>query len=194
MIPAPGYGLHRHDGLVFLHERAVARCLNARLEGLTSPFEVSVPYWLPCPHRLGPPEPGPALDHPFVRAMGPDQVGDLFHVRPADMAWVWRLSRMTPSPESFVQPFVGLRRPRIRRVAPLLTLTNAAPLVLIDLAPGDLVEAEAFAQLPRTRNLILSGPIKLPGATLLDPAGLDPDHDWPAEGRRQLHAFIRRRT
>ena len=60
------------------------------------------------------------------------------------------------------------------------------------IAPGDLVDMETLAQLPRTRNLILCSPIRLPGSTLLDPEGLDWNHDWPAEGRRQLYAFIRR--
>lgn len=192
MIPAPGYGLHRHDNLVFLHERGVARCLNARLEGLESPFQVRVSHWLQCPHRLGPPEPGPALDHPFVRAMGPDQDGGLYHVRPRDAAWLWRLAPMTSTSAAIIKPIWEIRRPRLQRLAPLLTLTNAAPLVIVDLEPRDHVDIETIAARPRSRNLILSGPIKLPGATLLDPEGLDIAHDWPAEGRRQLHAFIRR--
>lgn len=192
MIPAPGYGLHRHDNLVFLHERAGARCLNARLEGLTSPFQIVAPRWLICPHQLGQPEPGPILDHPFVRAMSPDQDGGLYHVRPQDQAWLYRLVRMTPSTGRIIESLLGLRRPKAQRVVPLLTLTNAAPQVLTDLEPSDLVEMETLAALPRSRNLILSGPIKLPGATLLTPEGLDPDHDWAAEGRRQLHHLVRR--
>lgn len=192
MIPAPGYGLHRHENFVFLHERGVARCLNPRLEGLESPFQVSVPHWLRCPHRLGPAEPGPVLDHPFVRAMGPDQDGGLYHVRQEHQPWLWRLAAMTPTTDRFIEPYLGIRKPRVRRVAPLLTLTNAAPLGIVEILPGDLVELETLAALPRTRNLILCSPIRLPGSTLLDPEGLDWNHDWPAEGRRQLYAFIRR--
>jgi len=75
---------------------------------------------------------------------------------------------------------------------PLLTLANAAPQWLTSLVPADLVELETLAGLPRTRNLILCSPLKLPGATLLTSQGLDWNHDWPTEGRRQLHAFVQK--
>lgn len=192
MIRAPGYGLHRHENFVFLHEQDGGRCLMPRLAGLSSPFEVENRWWLPCPHRFGEPEPGPALAHAFVRTMSPAQTGGLYHVRPADVRWLWRLSAMIGGAQRVVEPFGFVKRPRARRAAQLLTLTNAAPQCFIDIEPSDYVDLETLAQLPRTRNLILCGPIKLPGAIPLNPDGLDWDHDWAAEGRRQLHAFIRR--
>ena len=186
------YGLHRQDNLVFLHEQGGGRCLSPGLAGLESPFRVQGRHWLPCPHRLGSPEPGPIVEHPLVRAMGPDQAGGLFYVRPEHINWLWRLAEMTPGTERIVEPIWTVKNPRVRRLEPRLTLTNAAPLVLVDLAPADLVDMETLAQLPRLRNLIVCGPIKLAAATVLEPEGLDWNHDWPAEGRRQLHHLIRK--
>lgn len=192
MIPTTHFGLHRHDNLVFLHEQEGGRCLTPGLLGLESPIEVAPPHRLRCPHRLGPPEPGPILDHPFVRAMGPDQEGGLFHVRPEHANWLWRLSLMTPGLERNVEPYWCVSKPRTTWVARRLGLTNVAPQVIIELTAGDLVEMERLSEVPRTRNLILSGPLKVPRAVLLDPTGLDWNHDWPAEGRRQLYHLIRR--
>lgn len=186
------YGLHRQDEFLFLHEQDGGRCISPGYGRLDSPFEVRVPHWLRCPHRLGTPEPGPTLDHPFVRAMGPDQEGRLFHVRPVDSLWLWRLATMTPTQERFVEPWPVLRTPRIKRIQPKLMLTNIAPVVITDTGPGDLLDMEILAAMPRTRNLIISGPLRPPGAETLDPAGLPLEHDWPAEGRRQLYHLIRR--
>jgi len=190
--PAIHYGLHRQDEFLFLHEQDGGRCVSPGFARLDTPFDVRVPHWLRCPHRLGQPEPGVALDHPFVRAMGPDQAGRLFHVRPADALWLSRLAAMAPTTERFVEPWPALRTPRIKRVQPKLELTNVVPLVITDTGPGDLVDMETLAGMPRLRNLIISGPLKLPGAELLEPAGLDWNHDWAAEGRRQLYHLIRR--
>ncbi|GBU16825.1 MULTISPECIES: hypothetical protein [Methylobacterium] len=192
MTPATHYGIHRQDEFLFLHEQDGGRCLSPGYGRLDSPFDVRVPHWLRCPHRLCPPEIGPVLDHPFARAMGPDQEARLFYVRAADVHWIWRLSAMTPTLHRFVEPYTVLRRPRISRLAPKLLLTNVAPVAITDTEPGDLVELETLAAMPRLRNLIVCGPLKLPGAEVLDPAGLPMNHDWAAEGRRQLYHLIRR--
>lgn len=186
------YGLHRQDEFAFLHEQGGGRCLTPGYSRLESPFTVRGRHWLPCPHRLGPPEPGPILDHPLVRAMSPDQEGGFFFLRDTNANWLWRLSAMTPGTDRVVEPYWVIKPPRVRRLEPKLTLTNAAPMALIDLSPRDLVDIETLAGLPRLRNLVVCGPIKPRDATLLDPEGLDWNHDWAAEGRRQLHHLIRR--
>ena len=61
-----------------------------------------------------------------------------------------------------------------------------------DVTVTRIVELETLAAMPRLRNLIVCGPLKLPGAEGLDPAGLPMNHDWAAEGRRQLYHLIRR--
>ncbi|GJE78141.1 hypothetical protein [Methylorubrum suomiense] len=192
MIPVSHFGFHLHDNLPWLHEQAGGRCLVPALQELESPLEVSVPRGLRCPHRLQPPEMGPVLDHPLVRAMGPDQDGGLFHVYPVHANWLWRLSAMTPGLERTVEPAWCLSRPPSRWVARRLGLTNVAPLAIVDLSSGDFVEMERMAEVPRTRNLILSGPLRVPGAVVLEPDGLDWNHDWSVEGRRQLYNRIRR--
>lgn len=193
MIHVDHYGLHRQDNLVFLHEDSGAgRCLNRGLEKLKSPFRVRTGSRLACPHRLLDPQSGPIVDHPFVRAMGPEQEGRVFHVDPKHSSWIWRLSALCPGTLRHVEPYWTIGLPKLPRLAAQLRLTNAAPLALIDMVPGDFGDAEALASLPRTRNLILSGPLKVPGSEILDPEGLDWNHDWRAEGARWLHHFIRR--
>lgn len=188
------YGLHRQDEFLFLHEQDGGRCVTPGYARLESPFKVRPRHWLPCPHRLEQPEPGEMLWHPLVNAMSPAQEGGFFYVRDVHANWLWRLSAMTPGGERVVEPYWGLKMPRVRRLAPKLTLTNVAPLVLVDLTPADLVDIETLSRLPRTRNFIVCGPLKPPGAQLLDPEGLDWNHDWSAEGRRQLYHLIRRST
>lgn len=192
MIQTNHFGLHRHDNLLYLQEQGGGRCLTPGLDGLESPIEVSPGRGLRCPHQLGNPEPGPVLDHPFVRAMGPHQEAGLFHVRPEHVNWLWRLSVMTPGLDRNVEPYWCLPKPRQTWIARRLNLTNVAPQAIIELTPAELVEMERVSELPRTRNLILSGPLKVPRAVLLDPTGLDWNHDWAAEGRRQLYRLIRR--
>lgn len=187
------FGLHWQDNICFLHEQGrTGRCLSPGLARMESPFTVRAPHWLRCPHSLGEPEPGPILDHPLVRAMGPAQEGRLFCIEAVHVSWLWRLSEMCPGPERKIEPYWVARPPRQRRLAPMLNLTNVAPLGIIEWSAADFADVEALAALPRRRNLIVCGPLKLPGATLLDPAGLDWDHDWPAEGRRQLWHLIRK--
>lgn len=192
MISASHYGLHRQDNLLFLHEQDGGRCVSPGLGRLDSPFSIPTRWWLRCPHRLDEPEPGEILDHPLVRAMSPDQEGGFFYVRDVHANWLWRLSAMTPGSERVVEPYWTVKRPRIRRVEPKLVLTNVAPLAFVDIEPADTLDIETLGRLPRLRNLVVCGPIKPPDATLLDPEGLDWNHDWAAEGRRQLHHLIRR--
>jgi hypothetical protein len=193
VIEVDRFGLHRQDNLVFLHEQdRKGRCLSPGLAKLKSPFKVRVPHWLYCPHAFEAPEEGPALDHPLVRAMGPDQEAGIFHLPAVHQNWLWRLSALTPGGERTVEPWFTLKTPRMRRVDPKLTITNAAPLVILDWGPADFNDMERLAAMPRTRNVIFSGPVKVPGTTVLDPAGLDWNHDWLTESRRQLYHLIRK--
>lgn len=191
------YGLHQQpdDTLVFLEEEDGGRCLTPGLGQLPSPFEVMSHRRLRCPHEFGEPLDEPALDHPFVRAMGPDQTGGLFFVPEEDAVWIHRLARMTPARETIVetvwfQPIQTIGH----RVGPRLLLTNAAPLCLVEAAYRDFARIELLTHYPRLRNLVLSGGLAPPGAVTLSPEGLDPNHDWATEGRRQLHATIQRRS
>lgn len=184
------FGLHRHDNMAFLHQQEGGTCVTPGLEGLESPLVVRTANWqVTCPHRLGEPEAGEVIDHPFVRAMSPAQEGGLFHVYPQDVPWLWRLAKMTPGPEVPVMPLWMATK---RWIPNQLRLTNLAPLCIIELAARDYALMERLARGPRLRNLIFSGPLKLPEATVLEPTGLPLDHDWPAEGRRQLYHLIRR--
>lgn len=149
---------------------------------------------LRCPHEFADPLAEPALDHPFIRAMGPDQTGGLFFVPEEHAPWIHRLARMIPVREPFVeivwfQPIQTVGH----RVGPRLLLTNAAPVCLVEAAYRDFSRLENLTYFPRVRNLILSGGLAPPGAVILDPEGLDPAHDWPTEGRRQLHALVQRK-
>lgn len=193
----PCFGLHQQpdDTLVFLHEEAGGRCLVPGAAALPSPFTVmQQPRRVRCPHEWGEPLDEPHLIHPFVHAMGPDQTGELFFVDPEHVDWVHRLAGMIPVREPIVeilwfQPIQTLGH----RLGPRLTVTNAAPMCLVEGTYREFRYLEQLTHYPRTRNLVISGRLCPPGAVRLDPAGLDPHHDWPAEGRRQLHALVHKR-
>lgn len=190
------FGLHRQDNLVFLHEsKSGGRCLSPGLARMASPFIVSRPAYGPrCPHLLGEPEEGPIHKHPLVRAFAPGQERGFFYVDPIDVSWLWRLAEMCPGPERIVEPYWMVSAPVKRKLGIRLTLTNAVPLVLIEWSAKDFADIQDLASLPRYRNLIVSGPIKPPGAVPLTPKKLGWNHDWAAEGRRQLWHFIRKGT
>lgn len=193
MIEIAHYGLHRQDNLVFLHEQdRKGRCLSPGLAKLKSPFSLKITGWRKCPHAFPAPEEGAILDHPLVRAMGPAQDGGLYFLPAVHREWVHTLSLLTPGGAPTVEPWWSVKWPQMQRTAIKLGMTNAAPLVITEWQPRDFGAMETLAAQPRIRNLILCGPIRLPGTTLLDPEGLDPKHDWAAEGRRQLYHLIRK--
>lgn len=193
MTPVDRFGIHMQDNLIFLHEQGGGRCLNPGLAGLDSPFQVKLraPHWDRCPHQLPDLIQGRGFNHPLVRAMGANQAGDVFWVRPADAHWIWKLSTMTGAAQRNVAPYWSQRRPNLERLRDAIQLTDVAPLCLIDIEVSHLDEIERLMQLPRTRNLVLSGPVRLPGTQLLNSVGL-PDHMvWSDEGGRQLYERIR---
>ncbi len=192
-IPVTHFGLHRHDNMVFLHQQTGGRCVTPGLDGLDSPLIVQTARrFARCPHNFTETEEGPLVDHPMAVAMGPIQAGLVFYLPLEHERWAWRLSHMIPSVTPIMVPFWTISPPRDIWAANQLGLTNLAPLVLADTATRDIGEITRIARAPRVRNLIVSGPMPLPGAIPLDPTGLPEDHDWAAEGRRQLHRLITR--
>ncbi len=185
--PVACYGLYRQLDLVFLLEQKRAACLNAGLERISIPYEVTLPHWLRCPHNFPEPAAGSVPRNRLVQMAGPRLSGrEVFQVASDANNLMWQLAQMTG-----VTPQVPwtLRKP-IERLTPQLTLTNAAPLIILGYEPKHFSLIHRLLELPRTRTLILSGYPTIPGIETLDHTGLAVDRDWRAVGAALLHRYV----
>jgi len=160
------WGLHVDGDLVFLHEQDRTRCMTPGLEGLESPFVVETRG--KCPHALLPWDDSVVPVEPpsgLARVLGPIPDGGAYWAPPAarpllkvshDLCCLFRPASFTP----WATP--------LRRLAPELTLTNLAPLVIFDYEPKDLTQLLHLLDAPRIRTVVLCGPIRPAGVEEVD--------------------------
>jgi hypothetical protein len=183
------YGIHLDGNAVCLHENGGGRYLTPGLETLPSPFTVVGPK-LPCPHKL--PEPKLVVDlpldvHPLIEAMGPWGSGKAYHVNGGNQRLLSAMTAMVGPTRPIL--FAAWAQP-IRNLMPELTLTNAAPLVIVDYESRHYADLERLLALPRTRNVILCGSYKVGGIETIGGDGLSPDQDWARTGATLLWRYV----
>jgi hypothetical protein len=185
------YGFHLDGNLVFLLEQGPGQCLTPGLESMDSPFEVFRPDRLPCPHHLYKPAPGDVLDDPMVLAMAPVMSeGAVYHVHIRDASKLWALSKMIGGNQTKVFSPWAMYRPTAK-LATQLSATNAAPMVVMNDVPKHYEMVNHLITLPRTRTLIVCGPIRFPGTEILPVYEGSLELDWPSIGAAMTERFVR---
>lgn len=193
-----GYGIHRQDDLVFLHEQDGARCLTPGLAALESPFEVIKVPRQRCPHILPEPAAGQVLHSiRLVRVMmpTPKNRARLYWVDPSHTSLVFEIAQqMVDRPfDPAVCLWHAIFNP-VRTLTPKLTLTNCIPLVVAGYKPRDFTELRRLCELPRTRSLVAVGYPRPPNSIDITPQEPIPDLDWRSVAAAHLHDFIKRVT
>jgi hypothetical protein len=193
-----GYGIHRQDDLVFLHEGDGARCLTPGLADLDSPFEVIRVPRQRCPHILPPPALGELERARLVRVMVPTPKRRLYWVDPAQGQSVFEMAQhMVGRPHDPPVVFWNSMFNPLRTLTPKLTLTNCLPLVIAGYQVRDFMDLMRLCELPRTRAIVVVGQPKPPRALDITPptpvTPRSPDA-WRALAAAHLHDFIQRVT
>ena len=181
MITANHYGLLVDGGMCFLHEQSRSRCLSLGYERLESPFEIETNSRLQCPHRILPLDFAEALPEQLSPGslsylMSPIPNGGAFWVPLDARKAIKNQLAMTPSSRATV--FFPWVTP-LRSVAPELSITNAAPLVIMDYEVRDLQTLAKLVALPRVRTIILCGEYRIGDVTRID--NWDETERTPAE-------------
>lgn len=184
-----GYGLHRQDDLVWLHEGDGARCLTPGLEGLESPFTVIKLPRQRCPHVLPRPEEGPLPVDRLAEILSPKPNDRLYWAPPSHGPTVFAMSEYFSQHPSEPAVYSWTRYlTSIRALAPKLQLTNCIPMVVAGYIPRDFQDVVELSRLPRTRALVLVGYPKIPEAIDLSQVTLNSYE--PDELRRMSAAYL----
>lgn len=182
------FGLHVDGDLVFLHQGRWGRCVTPGLEGLAAPERIMRHDFRRCPHdiKLAPgPTPEPTG---LVKALAPIPDGAAYWV-PSEAIDAVSQAYVMCSP---VQPvvFAAWNTP-IRKLAPQLSLTNIAPLIITGVRPIDAHAVIQLLRLPRVRTILFCTDVQPRNTEAIDWT-LPSVSDWRRAGSALLHQHILR--
>lgn len=180
------FGLHTDGDLVFLHQGRWGRCVTPGLEALPAPFRVMRRDGRRCPHNITP----AAGSHPqlegLARVLAPVPDGGAYWVPEQAMPAVSAAHQMASPVHPIVFPAWNTR---VRDLAPQVSLTNIAPLIIVGIRPIDIPAVASLLAIPRVRTILLVGGPQPGGAVEVDWT-LPSVSDWRRVGGAVLHDHI----